>query len=127
MDVLTCAPLFRISGTAGQIALKLGVWLSPFYTMRDSPVDSVRLLRVVGFCVKSVRKSSSLHSKCIKCATLQMEDVKSRKARTGRIKCTEEPDVQSIQSVFEGLDSVHSVKENPHVQEEPLPIKSSNV
>ena len=27
LHVRTCAPLFRISGTAGRIALKSGVWL----------------------------------------------------------------------------------------------------
>ena len=27
VHVRTCTPLFRISGTAGRIALKLGVWL----------------------------------------------------------------------------------------------------
>ena len=27
VHVHTCAPLFRISGTAGRIALRLGVWL----------------------------------------------------------------------------------------------------
>ena len=84
--------------------------------MWDSPVDSVRLLCVVGFCMKSARKSSSLHSKCNRCATRQMDYVTSRKARTGRIKCHGRTGC-----------SVDSVKEKPDVQEEPVPIKSSNV
>ena len=61
-------------------------------------VISVRLLRVVGFCVRSARKSSSLHDKNIRCATLLVKDVKSRKVRTAGYNVTEEPEVQSIQS-----------------------------
>ena len=76
-------------------------------------VISVRLLRLVGLCVRSVRKSSSLHNKSIRCATLLVKDVKSRKARTSRIKCH-----------GRAGGSVDSVKEKPEVQEEPVPIKS---
>ena len=66
----------------------VGCWsLSTGYTMRDSPVDSVPLLHVVGFCVKSARKSSSLHSNCIGCDALPVKDFKSRRTRTSRIKC----------------------------------------
>ena len=31
VHVRTCAPLFRISGAAGRIALKLGLWLEDYY------------------------------------------------------------------------------------------------